>query len=144
MIICSSLLHELANPEKVLRNIWKICSNETVVHVNVPNAKSLHRLLASCMGVISDIYAKSAMQKKMQQADVVYDISSLKKTCTENGFEIINEGSYFVKPFTHQQMQDCLDKEIFNDTLLDGLDRLIQYMPEYGSEIFVELKKESK
>lgn len=140
-IVCSALLHELEKPEELLAGIRKLCMEHTIVHINVSNARSLHRILAVEMGLISDVYTQSEQQKRLQQSDTVYDLMSLKAICEDNGFEVVNEGSYFVKPFTHRQMQQCLDDGIFGMDLLEGLDRLIKYMPEYGSEIFVECRR---
>lgn len=140
-VVCSALIHELENPEKILTGIYNICDQNTIVHIDVPNAKSVHRLLAVEMNLIPDIYEMSQQSKDLQQAGRVFDNVSLKHLCEENGFQVINEGSYFIKPFTHRQMQDCLDHGIFDDRLLEGLDGLIKYMPEYGSEIFVECRK---
>lgn len=140
-VVCSGLLHELDNPEALLQSIYKVCGENTIVHINVPNSKSIHRLLAVEMGLIQDVYVQSEQQKMMQQSNVVYDIESLIKICEKNGLKVINEGSYFVKPFTHKQMQQCLDNGVFDINLLNGLDKIIKYMPEYGSEIFVECKR---
>lgn len=140
-ILCNCLLHEFQQPEILLSSIKELCSEHTIVNISVPNAKSVHRILGKEMGVIEDIYCKSDMSRRMQQGDRVYDLDSLKFLCKKNGYEVINEGSYFVKPFTHGQMQQCLDSGIFDNSLLDGLDALVRYMPEFGSEIYVELKK---
>lgn len=140
-IVCSSLLHELEKPKELLAGIHRLSAEDTIIYISVLNAKSVHRILAVEMGLIPDIYTKSEQQKRLQQADTVYDLVSLKAICEENGFTVVNEGSYFVKPFTHKQMQQCLDCEIFGMDLLEGLDRLITYMPEYGSEIFVECRR---
>jgi hypothetical protein len=43
-----------------------LCSANTLVHVNVPNAKSMHRLLALEMGLIDTLYAPSELQKNIQ------------------------------------------------------------------------------
>ena len=46
-------------------------------------------------------------------------------------------GSYFVKPFTHRQMEQCMENNIINNEIIEGFDRMIKYMPELGSEIYV-------
>lgn len=140
-IVCSCLLHEVENPEKILAGINQICNKNTIVYINVPNANSLHRILAKEMNLISNVYEMSEQQKRLQQSGTVYDIQHLTDICEKNGLQIINQGSYFIKPFTHQQMQECLDYRIFDMKLLEGLNRMIEYLPEYGSEIFVECKK---
>lgn len=137
-IVCSSLLHEVDHPKIILEAIKKIATDNTIIHINVPNAFSIHRVLAEKMGIISSVYTQSASQKSLQQADIVYDISSLKSLVEEEGFTVIESGSYFVKPFTHLQMQKMINDDIINESVLDGLYKLTEILPEYGSEIFVE------
>ena len=143
-IVCGCLLHELEKPENMLEAIWKIADDDTIIHVNVPNAKSIHRLLAKEMGLIDDIYQQSAVQIKMQQSNTIYNIDSLKNICKKQGFDIFESGSYFIKPFTHAQMQRCMDNDIFDETLLDGLYKLEKFLQGYGSEIYVQMKKGEK
>lgn len=58
-IICSSLLHEVADADLLLDVINKISDENTVIHINVPNDVSMHRLLAKEMGIINNVYDKS-------------------------------------------------------------------------------------
>ena len=111
----------------------------TVVHVNVPNARSLHRLLAVSMGLIGAPTDTSNTQRTMQQR-ATYDRESLRTELECAGFMVQDEGSLFVKPFTHAQMQQLVDQHFLTPAILDGLDRLIDYLPEFGSEIWVNAK----
>ncbi|MDZ8035334.1 methyltransferase domain-containing protein [Nostoc sp. DedSLP04] len=138
-IVMSSLLHEVENPEELLRSINQISSANTVIHVNVPNAKSFHRILAYEMGLISNIFEKSATQNKMQQFKT-FDLENLKSFVISHGFSIIESGSYFIKPFTHEQMQKMYTQNILTKEILNGLYLMVKYMPEMGSEIFVNIK----
>lgn len=48
---------------------------------------------------------------------------------------------YFLKPFTHRQMQQCMDEKILNVSILEGLDRLCEgYFKDYGSEIYLNVR----
>ncbi|MDZ8105966.1 MAG: methyltransferase domain-containing protein [Nostoc sp. DedQUE12a] len=138
-IVMSSLLHEVENPEELLRSVNQISSANTVIHVNVPNAKSFHRILAYEMGLISNIFEKSATQNKMQQFQT-FDLENLKSFVISHGFSVIESGSYFVKPFTHEQMQKMYTQNILTKEILNGLYLMVKYMPEMGSEIFVNIK----
>jgi len=141
-IICSSLLHEVEYPRKLLQAINYLCGKNCTVHINVPNARSIHRLLAMEMGLIDNAFTPSETNIRMQQHGV-FDICSLTKMVEENGFEVIASGTYFVKIFTHSQMQSMLDHKIIDSSVLDGMDRLIKYFPEYGSELYVQLKRKA-
>lgn len=139
LIICSSLLHEIEEPKDFLHEIKRICNGKTVVHIDVPNANSFHRLLAQCMGIISDVHEKSERNKIYQQ-NSVFDLNTLCKLMSESEFNIIDKGSYFIKPFTHSQMYKLMSEKIIDEKVLDGLYDLSQYMKEYGSEIFINAR----
>jgi len=140
IILLNALLHEVESPETFLQLVYKLCSNDTVVHVNVPNAKSFHRLLALEMGLVDSIYSKSAMQVRLQQQRI-FDMDSLLEMTQSAGFVALDQGSYFIKPFTHGQMWEMMKGNIITDKMLDGFYAMTRYMPTLGSEIFVELKK---
>jgi 2-polyprenyl-3-methyl-5-hydroxy-6-metoxy-1,4-benzoquinol methylase len=142
MIVLSCLLHEVPNPGVMLSSVAELCSNETVVHINVPNAMSLHRLLAVAMGIIPDPMTLSETQILMQQSKT-YDISSLTSELSNAGFQVVDQGSIFIKPFTHRQMQDLVDKKFLTREMLAGFDELTKWLPEFGSEIWVTARKVS-
>ena len=142
IIVISSLLHEVESPVQFLNSIKAICTDKTIVHINVPNANSLHRLLALEAGLIKEEHELSEQNVKLQQ-HTVFDMKMLCKMVRDAGFEIVDKGSYFIKPFTHQQMQCCLEENIIDDRILEGFKKLIKYMPEYGAEIYVDVKNTS-
>ena len=55
-ILISCLLHELENVDAFLRKVNELSGNGTVIHIDVPNANSFHRLLAVEMGLIKSVY----------------------------------------------------------------------------------------
>lgn len=138
-LICSSLLHELEKPDDMLLAIHDSMDEKSVVHINVPNANSLHRILARDMRMISDVHSLSRQNIKLQQ-QTVFDLDSLISLVESCGFEVIDQGSYFVKPFTHKQMQQMLDEKIISEETLDGFYKLTEQLPVYGSEIFVNCR----
>lgn len=140
IIICSSLLHEVENPRLLLQNIGCLCDQQTIVHINVPNAFSFHRLLAKEMGLITDVHQLSDSNITLQQHSV-FDMESLKDLIISEGYSVLDSGSFLLKPFTHQQMQQCLDSNILNEDILNALDRMCaSYMKEYGSEIYLNMR----
>ena len=67
------------------------------------------------------------------------------KELIEESAEICNKcitintmGSYFVKPFTHKQMENLLKEGIINEKIIDGLNGMTKYMPNLGSEIYID------
>jgi SAM-dependent methyltransferase len=139
-ILLSGLLHEVPDAARLLAAVRLLCSATTQVHVNVPNARSLHRLLALEMGLIDDLHQLSANQRDLQQPRT-FDIDSLSALATESSFEVLEHGSYFVKPFTHRQMAQLQDNGLLDERMLDGLYGLARHLPDMGSEIFVHLRR---
>lgn len=139
-IILSSVLNELDDPIRMLKAIRELCGDKTIVHINVPNANSVHRLVAIEAGLIKDVHEQSEQMKKMQRRRT-YDMELLKKDMEEAGLSVEASGSYFIKPFTHLQMQRCLDEGIIDENVLLGLEGLVKYMPEFGAGIYVNVKR---
>lgn len=140
MVICSGLMHEVSDSQKLLNTIWSVCGDETVIHINVPNMYSLHRILGVEMGILSNVFDKSEGNIKMQQ-NTNFDMDKLKKMVESNKMKVIDEGAYFIKPFSHKQMKEMLAAKIINENVLEGLYAITKYMPQFESEIFVNCKK---
>ena len=138
-IICSSLLHEVDNPKKFLTEVKKCCNSKTIVHINVPNSNSLHRLIAYEMGIIRNKESISNSNLKLQQKGP-YSMEQLIDEIFDAGFTVDDKGSFFLKPFSHSQMQMLLDNDIIGENVIDGLYKVTKYFPEYGSEIYVNAK----
>jgi len=139
-IILSSLLHEVENPEQLLYAVLQLCSAETVVHINVPNAMSIHRILAKEMGIIKDVHEVSDQGKNLQQHSV-FDMQSLWKMAEKCGFSVLEHGSYIPKFLSSSQMEQMLHYEIIDERFFDALNNLSDLMPEYGSEIYIQVKR---
>ncbi len=143
IVLLSSLLHELEEPDKMLDDIKYICGSDTLVHINVPNANSFHRILAKSMGLISDTKEMSDRNVTLQQ-NRVYDLDELINTVEQRGFQVVESGSYFIKPFTHAQMWSMIKNDIINEQVLDGLYQLGEELRGLGSEIYVNCKLSGK
>ena len=135
-ILMSSLLHEVERPRELLLLARSLCTDCTILHLVVPNARSLHRLLALEMGLIDSIFARSANQETLQQHGT-YDVEGLTELVRSCDLSVVESGSFFVKPFTHAQMAELMASGFLTTRMLDGLYRLTKYLPEFGSEIYV-------
>jgi len=137
VVLLSSLLHEVPDPASVLRGVRALCARSTRIHCNVPNAGSFHRELAVAMGLIPSTDARSAQQVALQQSRI-FDATSLEALVTEAGFRVVARGGYFMKPFTHAQMQALVTGGTIDRAMLDGLHRLGKKFPALASEIYVD------
>jgi SAM-dependent methyltransferase len=140
LIVVSGLLHEVDDPAPLLAAVRSLCAEATVAHFNVPNALSFHRLLAMEMGLIEDVFAPSAMDVAFERPRR-FDRDRLIGLLEGADFTALESGTYFVKPFTHDQMDAMLRTGAFPDSVIEGLDRMIKYMPEHGCELYANARK---
>ncbi len=139
-VVVSSLLHEVGDPERFLRALHALAQPATVLHFNVPNVYSFHRLLAREMGLIADLFEPSQTEKTFQRT-TRFDRATLEAMLVSAGFELIRFGTYFVKPFTHAQMERLIDEKILPPELVVGLERMSTYLPDMGAEMFAEVRR---
>ena len=124
----------------MVEHAFRIAPPGCWLHVNVPNAKSFHRLWAKESGLIKSEYERSATQIRLQQAHT-FDLASLTRLVRGAGFSIAESGSYLIKPFTHAQMQQLVNLGILTEDLITGLMEMVKHAPGLGAEIFVNARK---
>ena len=134
LVLISSLLHEVSDPQAVLSAVRSICGPKTTLHVNVPNSGSLHRHLAVAMGIAKNNNDLGARNRDLGQHRV-YSANELRREIEQAGFSITLDGGYFLKPFTHAQMM-AIVSDLGPEGLL-GLDKLGQNLAELAAEIYV-------
>jgi SAM-dependent methyltransferase len=139
LIIISSVLHLIPNLQEFLKNLYHICTPQTIIHINVPNNNSFHRLLAYEMGLISDPAEKSARELKFQRLHS-FNKKILFNLLQENNFQVLMFETYFVKLFSNDQMGKLLEYNIVDKSVIEGLDKMIKYMPDLGCEMYIEAK----
>ena len=139
-IICSSVLHEVSSEKKFMNSLQKYCSKKTIVHINVPNSNSFHRLIAYESSMIKSTTQRSLTQKKMQQFRI-YNLEKLTVMIKKYHFKVISKGSFFFKPFKHKQMYNIFKNKILPTKVLIGLSKVIKYIPNFGAEIYINVKK---
>lgn len=139
-IVVSGLLHEVPHPARTLRAVRSLCTDATIVHLNVPNMRSFHRLLAVEMGLIDHVFEPSERDHWFEHHGQ-FDREQFIELLESAGLRIVESGTYFVKPFTHDQMDALLRTEAFPPALVDGLDRMIKYMPDYGAELYANARR---
>lgn len=139
IVVVSSLLHEVEEPARLLRAIRSVCGSETTIHINVPNVRSFHRLLAFEMGLIQDLFERSQTEERFQRK-TRFDLQKLQELVGAEGFVVKDSGTYFIKPFTHHQMQTALDVAVIDEKVIEGLSAMIKHLPQMGCEIYVDLQ----
>lgn len=141
LVILASVLHEVVEKEAFIKKIWQLSSDNTTLYINVPNAKSVHRLLAVSMGIIKEATELSSTQIKMQQMSTPYTVETLSGFLNISGFSVSSYGTLFFKPFTHEQMQNLINTGFLTNDMLRGFYGMTQFFPEFGSEIWMMANK---
>jgi 2-polyprenyl-3-methyl-5-hydroxy-6-metoxy-1,4-benzoquinol methylase len=139
LIVVSGVLQEVPDPTPFLGAIRALCTAETIVHINVPNAQSLHRTTAVAMGLLADVHQQSARGATLQQR-VVYDAASLRHEVERAGFRVVDSGGILLKPFEHTRMLAAMDAGILTTAHLDAYAALGEQYPALASEIWVHLQ----
>ena len=138
-IVISSLIHELSHPGVILEAARRLAGPDTIIHVNTPNAKSIHRLLGVKMGLSTHVKEPSELAGRFQRQQE-YELADLLQLARNHGFRVREQGSYFLKPLSHGQMGRLLESNRISKEFLDGLYAIGHLLPENGSEIFVNLQ----
>lgn len=137
-VICSGMLNEVRHPARFLRRVKKVLAKNGVLHINVPNAGSLHRRLGVAAGLIKRPHQIGRRNRQLMQYHV-FSEESLRKVVRQGGFKIKSSGGYFMKPFSHAQMQ-AIGPKVLTRRVLEGLWQLGRQYPELATEIYVNAK----
>jgi len=116
-----------------------LCNKDTIVIINVPNANSFHRLLAFEANIIRSIFEPSKTDLMFNRY-TRFDKQLLFKLLDYNGFAILNYWTYFIKPFSNEQMERLLKLKIIDKKIIVGFKNMSKYLPDMGCEMFVEVK----
>ena len=134
-VILSSVLHEIPNPEKILKMIHSVLTAGGQLFVVVPNNQSVHRLTGEKIGITKSLNELTETEKTMQQFSS-YSPQLLSNQLENHGFKNIEIVTNFIKPLPHSGMQEAIDKFLMSEDDLEFLYRLSDLMPGFGSEIF--------
>jgi hypothetical protein len=101
--------------------------------VMVPNARSLHRRIGVALGMISAVDAFSEEDHR-QGHRRVYTEELLHAHLIEGGVEILEIGSFFIKPLSNNQMEQL------NPQIADAFFTVSRDIPGLGSMLYAKCK----
>jgi hypothetical protein len=133
--VCLALLQAIPDPVDWLRVIRGSLARGGWLLLGVPNALSFHRRLARAMGLIADERELSERDRRGFHQNV-FDMEHLHSVTNRAGFTLECDGGYFIKPFTHAQMER-VGTDVLTPEVLDGLWTMGRMIPELASEIYV-------
>jgi len=133
-IIMSHVLEHIADPVFILKKIKRWLAPDGILLVSVPNAKSIHRLVAVQMGLLSSIYELNSRDHELGHYRL-YDMETLRLHVIDAGFNIIESGGVFFKPLSNGQIE-----KFWSTDMIEGFYKVGSLFPENCAEIFVVAK----
>lgn len=135
-ILLPGVLHEVENPFNFLGSIGNLCNTGTSIYINVPNANSLHRLIAVEMGLIESVFTHTDRNLILEQK-TIFNRESLVELVKSSimGIRLVEFSTFFIKPFTHNQMELFLKSKIIPEEIVEALFSISNLLPNFGSEI---------
>jgi SAM-dependent methyltransferase len=134
MILLSSVIHETTHPQELLEAALQHLRPGGHVLVNVPNAMSFHRLLATAMGLIAEPAEPGERNRRFGQP-TVYTAASLRDLFASLRLRETSFEGYLFKPFTHAQMAGVMTE--LGEAGAQGLIELGRRFPEHAAEICI-------
>jgi len=122
LIIASHVFEHVEDPKILITRLESLLSRKGILLVVVPNADSLHRLLAVEIGFQDDKHDLSARDHLVGHRRV-YDLQWLKSEFVDSRLQVVDERGFFVKPFSNAQLMD------FPLEIIQGLVRLGDQIP---------------
>lgn len=133
-IIIANALEHVENPVYILKKAKNWLNKNGRIHIIVPNAYSLHRIIGCKIGLIKKITDFSKNDKKIGHRRV-YTTKSLEKDIRMAGLKIMSHKGIFLKPLSHAQMNNW-DKKI-----LDAFFQISDMFSDYCSSIYFICKR---
>lgn len=128
-IVMTDSLEHVDEPVAILKTVSQWLAADGRLHIIVPNAKSVHRLVGAEMGLLASPYALNDNDISSGHLRV-YDMDSLSRDITAAGLQAeVLEGIQF-KPMTDGQLAE------FSNEFHRALNALSRHFNEYCAEIY--------
>lgn len=132
-VLACSLLHEVADPEALLRRARAVLAPRGLVHVSLQNPRSIHRLVALEMGLIDDLDAVAEAGRRYATRGL-WDARSLMEMAWRAGLATVAREGVMLKPLPNAMM------EALPADVLDGLERAARHLPDHCAMTYLVLR----
>ena len=129
-ILLAHILEHLEDPVRVMLCVSRWLAHDGRILIAVPNANSIHRLVAVKMGILGRPDEFSIRDQELGHKRV-YTLESLRSHISSAGLEVEAIGGILFKPLTNSQMEKW-----FTEQMLNGFYELGKDFPEYAAEIY--------
>lgn len=132
--LATNLLHEFPDPAAILRLLAGLLRPGGLLHVTLPNPRSLHRLVAHHAGLLDDLCEMrlpppNAQHFRLHHAE---DVEAMARAA---GLEPLSREGILVKPLPNAGMAQL------PPAVLEGFDALARELPEHGAMTCFTLRR---
>lgn len=122
-VLATSLLHELPDPSAFLGEARERLAPAGLLHVSVPNPRSLHRLVALEMGWLESL---DELSERLRTYSILRMLGpeQLDAIAASNGLRVVHREGVMLKPLPNAQMAE-LPAEV-----LEGFVRVARHVPD--------------
>lgn len=114
-IAAVNILEHVNDQVVFLKQVKALLKQNGKAFIYVPNADSLHVLLAVKMGIIPDKRYLNRWQREFVGHTVHYDMDLLKEHVASAGLKIVDSGSIIFKPFSNSQLDYLLNSKFWDE-----------------------------
>lgn len=131
------ILEHVDDPELILQKYRRFLSKGGSIYIGVPNAGSLHRLIAQKAGMLSDINTMSAVDVKFgHKRFLTFD--QWENLLQRLNFKIKKAEGLYLKPFTTHQLESLN----LSDIIVEAMIEIASAYPEISNSCFFEVGNE--
>jgi len=138
-ILMTNILEHVDDPPKLIKHIRNFLKPVTGrLHITVPNAMSIHRMLGKEMGMLKD-------ETELNIHDIqvghqrVYTTKLMSEHIDNANLEIVDQDGIILKTLSNVQMNALMDA--YGQKLTDGLFVLGNRLPEFAAEMYFCCKR---
>ncbi len=107
------VLEHVVDPSLIVRRHKEFLAPGGVMHIAVPNARSIHRLLGHHAGLLPDLYALSDHDRQLGHRHY-FDLDSITSLVESAGMAVTDQRGLLLKPLTSSQLETLeLPPEIY-------------------------------
>jgi trans-aconitate methyltransferase len=136
-IVLNCALEHVEDPVETLARAKDWLDGDAVVHVVVPNADSIHRLVGVEMGILESRTSLSDSDRRIGHRRV-YDLDHLLRDIRAAGLEPVHWQGIFLKVVSNQQMLG------WDPALIHALHEVGQRFPKHCAELYAVAKPASQ
>lgn len=133
-ILITNSLEHVDDPVEILRHIKKFLKPTGRIHITVPNAMSIHRMLGKEMGMLKNEECLTPSDIKVGHQRV-YTMDLLKEHVFDAGLRVVVQDGIILKPLSDLQMIVLINT--YGKEILEGLFAVGRRLPELAAEIYL-------